>query len=88
VRIAVFINFAYFAIMYLFNKKKKYLPIQFLTIYLKIVTIVGCIIFYQADVENSEYFVLLFFGFISVSIDLSRGKEGRRYFSKKRKRSF
>ena len=88
VRIAVFLTFSYFAIMYLFNKGKEYLPIQFLAIYLKILTIVGCIMFYKADVQNSEYFVLLFFGLSSVIIDLSRGTKSRKYFSKKRKGSF
>ena len=88
VRIAVFLTFAYFAIIYLVSKEKKYLPIQFLAIYLKILSIVGCIMFYKADVQNSEYFVLLFFVFTAVIIDFSGETKRRRYFSKKRKGDF
>lgn len=88
VRIAVFITFAYFGIMHLFNKDRKYLPIQFLAIYIKILTIVGCVIFYKADVQNSEYFVLSFFGLSSLILHLSCRKEGRKYFSKKGKGGF
>ena len=88
VRIAVFLTFSYYAILHLFNKEKEYPPIQFLAIYIKILTIVGCIIFYKAGVPNSEYFVVLFFGLSSVILHLSCRTKYRKYFTKKGKGGF
>ena len=82
VRIAVFLTISYFAILHLFGNKREYLPIQFLETYIKILTIVGLIIFYKADVKNSEYYVILFFGLSSIILHWARrGKY--RYFAKR-----
>ena len=84
VRIAVFLTVSYFAILHLFGNEREYLPIQFFETYIKILTIVGLIIFYKADVKNSEYSVLLFFGLSSIVLHWARrGKH--KYFAKKGK---
>ena len=88
VRISVFVTFAYFAIMHLFNEDKEYHPIQFLEIYIKILTIVGFVIFYKTGVQNSEYLVILFFVLSSIILHLACRKKYKRYFTKKGKNSF
>ena len=82
VRLAVFITIAYFAALHLFRGSKEYFPIQFLEIYLKILTVVGLTIFYKADVEKSEYLVVLFWGICAVVLHLASRKKYK-YFAKK-----
>ena len=82
VRLAVFITIAYFAALHLFRGSKEYFPIQFLEIYLKILTVVGLTIFYKADVEKSEYLVVLFWGICAVVLHLACRKKYK-YFAKK-----
>lgn len=86
VRISVFLTLSYFGIKYLLNKKREYLPIQFLEVYIKILTIVGFFIFYKSGVQKSEYFIPLFFGFSSIILHLSCRKKYKKYFAKKGKR--
>ena len=82
IRIAVFMTMAYFTALHLFRGSKEYFPIQFLEIYLKVLTLVGMVIFYQAKVEKSEFFILLFFGISSIILHLAR-RSKHKYFSKK-----
>ena len=82
VRLAVLITIGYFAILHLFRGSKEYYPIQFLEIYLKILTVVGLIVFYNSNVENSEYFILLFFGITAIILHLACRKKYK-YFAKK-----
>ena len=82
VRISVFLTFFYFAILQLLNRERKYLPIKFLEIYLKILTVVGLIIFYKAGVKNTEYLVVAFFGLSSIILHIACRKK-QKYFSKK-----
>ena len=86
VRVAVFLTFAFFGIKYLFNSNREYLPIQFLEIYLKFLTIVGVLIFYKSGVQKSEYLVILFFGFCSIILHLACRKKYRKYFARKGKK--
>mgnify|MGYP000885775601 CR=1 FL=1 len=82
VRIAVFLTVTYFSVLHLWKGDRDYQAIYFLEIYLKILTIVGLVIFYRVDVVSSEYFVLLFFGFFSLVLHLARIKRYK-YFSKR-----
>ena len=82
VRVAVFITVAYFSILHLFRGSKEYYPIQVLEIYLKNLTVVGLVVFYQTNVDNSEYFVVLFFGITSFILHLANRKKYK-YFAKK-----
>lgn len=82
VRIAVFLTFSYFSVLHLFRRDREYSAIYFLEIYLKTLTIVGLVFFYQADVLKTEYFVILFLGICSIIIHLARRKQ-HKYFSKR-----
>jgi len=75
VRLAVLITISYFALLHLFRGSKEYYPIQFMEIYLKILTVVGLIVFYNSNVENFKYFILLFFGITAIILHLARRKK-------------
>ena len=83
VRIAVFLTFAYFAMIHLVRGSKQLYPIKFLEIYIKALTITASILFYRNKVETSEYFVLLFFLFCSVVLHIAARPKYRKYFTKK-----
>ena len=83
VRVAVFLTFAYFGIMHLIRGSKELYPIKFLEIYIKVLTITGLILFYQAQVKTTEYIILLFFLFCSVVLHVAARPKYRKYFTKK-----
>ena len=53
-RIAVFLTFAYYAVMHLIAGSREMYPIQFLETYVKILTITGAILFYRSGVPAAN----------------------------------
>ena len=81
VRVAVLLTFAYFGIVHLLKGSEPLYPIQFLTVYLKMLVLTAipiCIIY---DVVIFEYFVVLFFFLCAIILHLASKPRYRKYFS-------
>ena len=82
-RIAVFLTFAYYAVMHLIAGSREMYPIQFLETYVKFLTLTGAILFYRAGVPANEYAIVAFFAACSVVLHLAARPNFKKYFSKK-----
>ena len=81
VRVAVLLTFAYFGIVHLLKGSEPLYPIQFLTVYLKMLVLTAipiCIIY---DVVIFEYFVVLFFFVCAIILHFASKPRYRKYFS-------
>tara|TARA_B100000575_G_scaffold217889_1_gene178489 strand:- start:35 stop:427 length:393 start_codon:yes stop_codon:yes gene_type:complete len=81
VRLSVFLTFAYFGFRYLFFQSEKLYPIQFLDIYIKSLTLCGFFVFYTSEVDNSEYYFILFFLIVSLILHFASRNKIRNYFN-------
>jgi len=82
-RIAVFLTFAYYAVMHLIAGSREMYPIQFLETYVKVLTVTGAILFYRTGVPANEYAIVAFFAICSVVLHLAARPSFKRYFTRK-----
>ena len=82
-RIAVFLTFAYYAVMHLIAGSREMYPIQFLETYVKILTITGAILFYRSGVPAGEYAIVAFFQHCSLILHLAARPHFKKYFARK-----
>ena len=82
-RIAVFLTFAYYAVVHLIAGSREMYPIQFLETYVKILTVTGAILFYRTGVPANEYAIVAFFAGCSVMLHLAARPHLKKYFSRK-----
>ena len=81
VRVAVLLTFAYFGIVHLLKGSEPLYPIQFLTVYLKMLVLTAIPICVIYDVIITEYFVILFFFICALVLHLGSKPRYRKYFS-------
>ena len=81
VRVAVLLTFAYFGIVHLLKGSEPLYPIQFLTVYLKMLVLTAMPICVIYNVVISEYFVVLFFLVCAIILHLASKPRYRKYFS-------
>jgi hypothetical protein len=81
VRVAVLLTFAYFGIVHLLKGSEPLYPIQFLTVYLKMLVLTAIPICVIYDVVIYEYFVVLFFLVCAIILHLASKPRYRKYFS-------
>jgi len=81
VRVAVLLTFAYFGIVHLLKGSEPLYPIQFLTVYLKMLVLTAIPICVINDVVIFEYFVVLFFFLCAIILHLASKPRYRKYFS-------
>ena len=82
--VAVLLTFAYFGIAHLLKGSEPLYPIQFLTVFLKMLVLTAlpiCIIY---DVVIFEYFLILFFFICAIILHLGSKPRYRKYFSTKK----
>jgi hypothetical protein len=84
VRVAVLLTFAYFGIVHLLKGSEPLYPIQFLTVYLKMLVLTAIPICVIYDVVIFEYFVVLFFLVCAIILHLASKPRYRKYFSTKK----
>ena len=84
VRVAVLLTFAYFGIVHLLKGSEPLYPIQFLTVYLKMLVLTAMPICVIYNVVISEYFVVLFFLVCAIILHLASKPRYRKYFSTKK----
>ena len=82
-RIAVFLTFAYYAVMHLTAGSREMYPIQFLETYVKILTVTGAILFYRSGVPAGEYAIVAFFAICSLILHLASRPHFKKYFARK-----
>lgn len=66
----------------LFGSREVY-PVHFLKTYLFMVSIIGCIVFFQTGVRPTKYFVPSFPFWVAIALNLASAPRYRRYFKKK-----
>ena len=81
VRVAVLLTFAYFGIVHLLKGSEPLYPIQFLTVYLKMLVLTAMPICVIYNVVIFEYFVVLFFLVCAIILHLASKPRYRKYFS-------
>lgn len=81
VRVAVLLTLAYFGIVHLLKGSEPLYPIQFLTVYLKMLVLTAIPICVIYDVVITEYFVILFFFICALVLHLGSKPRYRKYFS-------
>jgi hypothetical protein len=84
VRVAVLLTFAYFGIIHLLKGSETLYPIQFLTVYLKMLVLTAVPICIINDVVVFEYFVVLFFFVCAIVLHLASKPRYRKYFTTKK----
>ena len=84
VRVAVLLTFAYFGIVHLLKGSEPLYPIQFLTVYLKMLVLTAMPICVIYNVVIFEYFVVLFFLVCAIILHLASKPRYRKYFSTKK----
>ena len=82
-RLAVFVTFAYYAVIHLVNGSHEVYPIHFLKVYLFALTGIGTLVFIRAGVPLHEYLVPVFFGACSLLLHIASKPRFRKYFSRK-----
>lgn len=81
VRVAVLLTLAYFGIVHLLKGSEPLYPIQFLTVYLKMLVLTAIPICVIYDVIITEYFVIFFFFICALILHLGSKPRYRKYFS-------
>ena len=84
VRVAVLLTFAFFGIVHLLKGSEPLYPIQFLTVFLKMLVLTAIPICVIYDVVIYEYFVILFFFICALILHLGSKPRYRKYFSTKK----
>ena len=82
-RLSVFVTFAFYAVIHLFNGSREIYPIHFLKVYLLALTIVGTVVLIRAGVPVHEYAVPVFFGFCTLILHIASRSRFKKYFSRK-----
>ena len=81
IRLAVFITFFYYALLYLINATKEVYPIHFLKVFMLSLGISAFIFTLQADTSLREYVVALFFFLCGLIFHLISRPNIKKYFS-------
>ena len=82
-RLAVFVTFAYYAVIHLVNGSREVYPIHFLKVYLFALTGIGTLVFIRAGVPLHEYLVPVFFGACSLLLHIASKPRFKKYFVRK-----
>ena len=83
IRISVFLSFAYFGCMHLLRGNEPLYPVQFLSVFLKFLTLVAIPFLLSPEIANTEYIVWLFFALCTLVLHFATKPTYRKYFSKK-----
>jgi len=83
IRLSIMCIFVYFCFSYMFFGLEKLYPIQFMSIMVGMLTIVGKLSYLFRGVEASEYFPLIFYSPASIILYYLGKPEVRKYFKNK-----
>ena len=82
-RVSIFLPFAYYGFVHLFNCSKEVYPIHFLKVFLFFLTLSGAVMCIKAAVQPLEFVVVAFFGGCFMILHIASRSRFRKYFSKR-----